>query len=73
MTRPSFAFSGAVTGTARDGQTLTKEVLPGTYSAQEATLAGWDLRTIECDDPTGDSSGDVAPGPPPSASARARR
>ena len=56
----TFAFSGAVTGNAKDGQTLAKEVLPGIYSAQEAALAGWDLRTIECNDPTGDSSGDVA-------------
>ena len=49
-----------MSGSAKDGQTLTQEVLPGTYSVQEAALAGWDLRALQCDDPTGDSTGTLA-------------
>ena len=49
-----------MSGSLKDGQTLAKEVVPGSHSVQEAALADWDLREIRCDDPTGDSTGDLA-------------
>ena len=39
----NFTFSGVVSGKLKNGQTLALEVVPGTYSAQEAARAGWDL------------------------------
>ena len=56
----NFIFSGVVSGKLKDGQTLKQEVVPGTYSAQEAARLGWDLTEIRCNDPTADSSAETS-------------
>ena len=42
----------------RDGGAISKDVEPGSYSTRELVPNGWDLESISCQDPTGDSSGD---------------
>jgi len=57
----SFTFSGDVSGSAANGETLqlVVPVPPATgLTSQETVPAGWDLASIVCDD--GDSTGDVA-------------
>jgi hypothetical protein len=54
----SFSFSGDAAGSIGDGgQIVVGNLLPGTYTSQEAVPAGWDLISITCDDDN--SSGDV--------------
>jgi plastocyanin len=56
-----FSFSGAVSGTLTDGKQLKNvNVRPGTYTSTEAVKSGWGVTSIVCEDPTGDSRGDVA-------------
>src|SRR5205823_6081296 len=51
-------FSGAVTGSISDGQTLDRDIAPGSYTVTEALKSGWDLSGISCDDD--DSTVDTA-------------
>jgi hypothetical protein len=53
-----FTFSGAVSGTIVDGQTLTATLSPGSYNVTEAVTTAWNVLNIDCDD--GDSSVDNA-------------
>lgn len=54
----TFDFSGDLSGTIGDGQTLSaSDLVPGDYSVTEAVPAGWALTSIVCDD--GNSSGDL--------------
>jgi len=54
----SFEFSGDAAGSIADGeQIVVSDLLPGTYTSQEAVPSGWDLTSIECDDT--DSTGDL--------------
>ncbi|MDM8522467.1 SBBP repeat-containing protein [Desulfococcaceae bacterium HSG8] len=56
----SFTFSGDADGSITDDASLvSSNLLPGTYTSQEIVPAGWNLTSIRCYDPTGDSSGDV--------------
>ena len=53
-----FDFTGNVSGTIADNQTLfTSGLMPGNYSSTELVPAGWDLTSIVCDDTN--SSGNV--------------
>jgi hypothetical protein len=45
-----FSFAGAVTGLLTDGQSLSQDVGPGTYTVTEAAVAGWSTSSITCDD-----------------------
>lgn len=46
-----FVFTGDAAGTINDGQNITvSNLVPGTYSSVESTLAGWDLTGLTCDD-----------------------
>ncbi len=45
-----FAFTGEVSGSIGDNQTLTKQVTPGNYTVTESPVDGWDLSAITCDD-----------------------
>ena len=51
-----FRFTGAVDGVIGNGQVLVTEVEPGTHTVTEDAYDGWTV-SIECDDPTGNSSG----------------
>ncbi len=54
----TFAFSGDLSGTIGDGQSITVNVLsPGTYTTTETVPTGWDLTIISCND--ANSSGDI--------------
>jgi hypothetical protein len=53
-----FTFSGDLAGQISDGQTIEKEVSPGTYTVTEAAASGWNLTSITCSD--SDSSGSVS-------------
>ena len=54
----TFEFTGDLAGTIKDGGAISKDVEPGRYSTSELLPNGWDLESISCQDPTGDSSGD---------------
>jgi uncharacterized repeat protein (TIGR01451 family) len=55
----SFSFSGDAAGAIGDGgQIVVPNLVPGTYTSTEATLEGWQLTAIACDDD--DSSGSLA-------------
>ncbi len=53
----TFDFTGDISGTLGDGDTVSLSVTPGTYTSTETVPVGWDLTSIACDD--GDSSGDT--------------
>ena len=68
-----FGFSGAITASLGDGQSEGKTVAPGTYTVSEVVPGGWDASAIQCQDPSGDSSGSAVPvGPGGTASATFR-
>ncbi len=50
----SFDFTTTATGAGTfsltDGGTVTRDVVPGTYTATEAAKAGWTLSDLDCDD-----------------------
>src|SRR3989344_1663936 len=53
-----FEFSGSMEGTLEeDGEEMSFDVIPGEYDVTEATLEGWDLTGISCDDDN--SLGDI--------------
>jgi hypothetical protein len=54
-----FSFSGSLSGSIADGQSITLAVDPGTYTTTEAALGGWTLSSIVCSDPTTNSSGNT--------------
>lgn len=54
----SFTFTGTPSGTISDDQTLSRNVLPGTYTSTEDTALGFSLVKIECSD--ANSSGDTS-------------
>ena len=53
----AFDFTGEITGSLSDGQTLEKVVESGSYTVTEAGEAGWDLTGLTCND--GNSTGDL--------------
>jgi hypothetical protein len=56
----TFTFTGSPSGTiSTNNGTITQTVQPGTFTATETLPAGWVLTSIECSDPTSNSSGDV--------------
>jgi hypothetical protein len=55
-----FAFTGDLFGSLEAGEALEAQLPPGEYSTAELASAGWELATIECDDP--ESSADVGTG-----------
>lgn len=46
----TFAFTGEISASLSDGQTSSKEVVPGTYTVTESALNGWDLSNLSCND-----------------------
>ena len=68
-----FAFSGAITATLADGQSEGRTVAAGLYTVSEVVPAAWDASAIQCQDPSGDSSGSTVPvGPGGTATANFR-
>jgi len=62
-TNTQFSFTGAVTGSLRNGETLTRDnLVPGTYVVTEAVPSQFELVSISCDDGASPqpSSGDVS-------------
>ncbi len=45
-------------GTLPDNRTFNN-LTPGSYTIQEGAVTGWDLTTLTCNDPTGNSNGDT--------------
>jgi hypothetical protein len=52
-----FTFTGDAAGTINGGGTITKNLLPGTYTSTESAKTGWDLTGLSC---TTDGSGSGA-------------
>lgn len=56
VTQPStstkqFSFSGTAVGTIGNGGTISVgNLVPGSYTSTESTVAGWDLLSVVCDD-----------------------
>ena len=68
-----FGFSGEITASLRDGQTTSKTIAPGTYTVSELVPAGWDSTSIQCADPSNNSTSSTAPvGPGGTATAMLR-
>lgn len=55
-----FEFTGALSGTIGDGETLSTEVEPGTYSVTELEEEGWALSSIVCSDDDSTGTGSTA-------------
>ena len=53
---PASTFTGDAAGTIADGETISLDVVPGTYTSTETVPDGWVLSSIVCDDD--DSVGD---------------
>ncbi len=58
-----FTFAGDIDALLQGGQqSAVVPVPPGQYAVAEELLDGWDLTSIDCTDPTGDSTGTPAKG-----------
>ena len=58
----SFSFTGDVGGDLTEGNPASLEVIPGTYTATELPLDGWDLTGITCSDGSDPGSINLAAG-----------
>jgi len=57
----TFEFTGDAAGTIGDDQAIAVyNLAPGTYTATEIVPTGWKLQSIVCQDPSGDSSRNLA-------------
>ena len=57
-----FEFGGEQFALSDGDQRTFEGLRPGAYVARELTTQGWDLVSIDCDDPTGDTTVDASAG-----------
>jgi hypothetical protein len=56
----AFGYTGEIVTSLLDGESQSKDVIPGSYSVSEIVPDGWDLTKIECDDSDSSGSGNTA-------------